>query len=69
MKQLEVKGRWMSAVNKSLIARPMRKYESLQWIDYHDQQEQGVGYNSDKRQQDHVYGRTKKELSELLVEV
>jgi len=27
MKQLEVKGRWMSAVNKSLIARPMRKYE------------------------------------------
>lgn len=27
MKQLEVNGRWISAVNKSLIARPMRKYE------------------------------------------
>ena len=27
MKQLEVKSRWISAVNKSLIARPMRKYE------------------------------------------
>lgn len=27
MKQLEVSGRWISAVNKSLIARLMRKYE------------------------------------------
>lgn len=27
MKQLEVRGRWISAVNKSLIARPMMKYD------------------------------------------
>ena len=27
MKQLEVRGRWISAVNKSLKARPMRKYD------------------------------------------